>query len=71
MRQEDLESLLEREPCPLVRLHLSNGRTFDLPDPDLVVINRSTVQLLIPGEKNKEAVINLLHIVWAEVISPP
>jgi hypothetical protein len=36
-----------------------------------VVVTRSTVELLIPGEKNREAVISLLHIIWAEVISSP
>jgi hypothetical protein len=37
----------------------------------VVVVTHSTVELLIPGEKNREAVISLLHIVWAEVVSPP
>ncbi|HZT81052.1 MAG TPA: hypothetical protein VFA26_12545 [Gemmataceae bacterium] len=69
MRPEDLRLLLQRDPCPLLRLHLTDGRTCDLQDPDLVVIGRSTIEVLIPGEKNREAVINLLHIVWAEVIS--
>ncbi len=71
MRQEDLKDLLRRQPCPLVRLHLTGGRTFDIQDPDEVVVNRSTVQFLLRGEKNREAVVSLLHIVWAEVISPP
>lgn len=71
MRREDLENLLRRIPCPLLRLHLTDGRTFDIADPDLVVVTRSTVQLLIPNELNREAVFSLLHITWVEVISPP
>jgi hypothetical protein len=70
MRQDDLENLLGRIPCPVLRLHLTGGRTFDIQDPEQVVVTRSTVQLLIPNEKNHEAVINLLHITWVEVISP-
>ena len=71
MRAEDLRLLLQRVPCPLVRLHLTDGRTFDVQDPDLVVIGPSTVELLIPGEKNREAIISLPHIIWAEVVSSP
>ncbi|HKB39072.1 MAG TPA: hypothetical protein VKD72_21715 [Gemmataceae bacterium] len=69
MRPDDLRLLLQRIPCPLVRLHLTDGRTFDIHDLDQVVIGRSTVEFLMPGEKDREAVISLLHIVWAEVIS--
>ena len=70
MRREDLELFLQRVPCPVVRLHLTGGRTFDLTDRDDVFVTRTTVEVLIPGEPNREAVISLLHVVWAEVISP-
>jgi hypothetical protein len=73
MRQEDLRRLLRREPCPLLRLHLTNGIVFEINDPDLAVVGRSTVELLLPpgdtGER--EAVINLLHIIWVEVLPQP
>jgi hypothetical protein len=69
VRPDELKVLLQRVPCPLLRLHLTGGRTFDIHDPDLVVVGRSTVEFLLPGEKNREAVISLLHIVWVEVIS--
>ena len=71
MRPDDLKLLLKRNPCPLLRLHLTGGRTFDIQDPELVLISHSTVELLIPGEKNREAVLSLLHVVWVEVVSPP
>jgi hypothetical protein len=70
VRREDLENLLGRTPCPLLRLHLTDGRTFDIQSPEQVVVTRFTVELLIPGEKNREAIINLVHIIWVEVISP-
>lgn len=69
MRQEDLRTLLKRRPCPRLRLHLTGGRTFDILDPDEAVVTRSTVQLLMPREKNREAILSLLHIIWVEVIS--
>jgi hypothetical protein len=69
VRQEDLDILLKRNPCPRLRLHLTNGRTFDIEDPDVTVVTRSTVEVLIAGEKRREAIISLLHIIWVEVIS--
>jgi hypothetical protein len=71
VRSEDLKLLFQRDPCPLLRLHLTDGRTFDIEDPTQPVVTRTTVELLIPNEKNREAVISLLHIVWVEVVSPP
>ena len=73
MRTEVLKKLLQRDPCPVVHLHLSNGLTFEIEDPELAVVTRSTVELLLPpaGGHHREAVINLLHIIWVEVLTPP
>lgn len=70
MRQEDLLLLLQRQPCPRLRLHLTNGTVFEIHDPDLVFLSRSTVELLLPpeGTSEREAIINLLHIIWVEVL---
>jgi hypothetical protein len=72
MRPDDLRRLLQREPCPLLRLHLTDGTVFEINDPDLAVVGRSTVELLLPpGDSGeREAVINLLHIMWVEVLPP-
>jgi hypothetical protein len=72
MRQEDLRRLMNRQPCPRLRLHLTNGTTFEITDPDVVVVGRSTVELLLPPDAvgEREAVISLLHIIWVEVFPP-
>ncbi len=72
MRPEDLGLLLQRQPCPLLRLHLTPGTIFEITDPEQVVLTRSTVELLLPspeGHHEREAVISLLHIVWVEVVT--
>ncbi len=73
MSADDLFRLLQRQPCPRLRLHLTTGLTFDIDDPDLVVVGPSAVELLLPpgdaGER--EAVISIQHIVWVEVLPPP
>ena len=73
MRVEDLRVLLLRQPCPLLRLHLTGGMIFEIRDPDQVVWTSSTVELLLPPDdtRDREAVISLLHITWVEVVSPP
>jgi hypothetical protein len=72
MRAENLQRLFNRTPCPRLRLHLTSGTTFEINDPDLVVLGRSTVELLLPPDDagEREAVINLLHIIWIEVLPP-
>jgi hypothetical protein len=72
VRREDLLVLMARVPRPLLRLHLTGGTSFDIQDPDEVVLTRSTVELLISPQdaREREAVISLLHIIWVEVIAP-
>ena len=72
MRSADLYVLLDRDPCPILRLHLLGGTTFDVIDPDDIVVSRDTVELLLPrdGANLREAVINIMQIVWVEVITP-
>ena len=70
MRREDLELLLRRDPCPRLRLHMTGGEVFEIEEPDSIVFGRSTVEILLPpGER--EAILNILHIVWLEVLPPP
>jgi hypothetical protein len=44
---------------------------FEIPDAELVVVTRSTVELLLPPDdmRDREAVISLLHINWVEVVT--
>jgi len=72
MRQNDLEMLVNRVPCPRLRLHMTGGAVFEITDGDLVVIGRSTVEMLLSpsSEGEREAVISLLHIIWIEVLPP-
>jgi hypothetical protein len=73
MRIADIRSLLQRSPCPRLRLHLTGGLVFEITDPDLVVLGRSTIELLLPPSDagEREAIINVLHVIWVEVLPPP
>jgi hypothetical protein len=50
---------------------MTGGITFEITDPDLTVLGRSSVELVLSpsNEGEQEAVINLLHIIWIEVLS--
>jgi hypothetical protein len=73
MRSEVIRRLLGRDPCPRLRLHMTGGTLFEIHDPDLVVLGRSSIELLLPPDETgeREAIINLLHVIWVEVLSPP
>jgi len=51
---------------------MTGGAVFEITDGDLVVIGRSTVEMLLSpsSEGEREAVISLLHIIWIEVLPP-
>lgn len=72
MREVDLQEHLEREPFQPFRIHLSGGAFFDVQQPDLVDVGRSTMTLGFPVQDNQQRFvqISLVHIVWVEVILP-
>lgn len=71
MHSADLYNLLDRDPCPILRLHMIGGMTFELRDPDAVVVGRDCVEVLLPrdGSNLRDAVINLDNILWIEVLT--
>lgn len=70
MQRDDVWLTLKREPNPVLRLHPSNGQTFDITDPELVMVTASTVEFLVPADPSREAIVNLFQIVWIEVLPP-
>jgi hypothetical protein len=72
VREQDLRQLLQRQPFPLLRLHLTGGLVFEITDPEVPVTTRSTIEIPLPpeGGRQREAVISLLHIIWIEIIDP-
>jgi hypothetical protein len=72
MRPDNLRALLRRRPFKPLRLHLTDGSVFDLTHPDMAIVTRSVVDIMLPLESSGErvAVVALIHIVWVEVIGP-
>lgn len=75
MRPDEQRALLNRRSFEPFRLHLSNGVTFDVRRPRLMVVGRSIAWLQLESGKRPVPIggrlvaISLLHIVWVEFIT--
>lgn len=72
MRQEQLREYLQSRPLAPFRLYLSTGAFFDVRQPQMVDVGRSTVTLGFPVEGNQQRFVEIamLHIAWLEVLLP-
>lgn len=66
MSSQELRGLLSRDPYVPVRIKLSNGDSFHLRDPSVVVVMKSSVFFALPDDGFKN--ISLIHIVNAELL---
>jgi len=71
MTPQDITRLLERSPFVPFRLHLTNGRTFEVKHPDFVWVFRSRLELAVPAQGDRRIMeraehIALLHIARIE-----
>jgi hypothetical protein len=72
MRKEDLAESLDRLPFQPFRIYLSTGAFFDIRQPALAYVSRSTLSIGLPteGDKQRFVVIALVHIAWLEILVP-
>lgn len=81
MRPEDIREFLRRQPFQPFRLTLTDGRTYEVRHPELLMVGRSTVAIGLTRPEDPEPVydrlvtVSLLHIMQAEPLesspSPP
>lgn len=76
MRPKELQDVLHVQPFVPFRIHLSNGKTYDVRHPELAVVGHSTMFLGMPATNSTEviydrfAIITLLHINCIEPLPP-
>jgi hypothetical protein len=75
MRADELTELLRARPFVPLRIHLTDGQTYDIHHPDLVLVLRQRVDIgLRPdpttGVLERVAHCSLLHIVRVEELPP-
>lgn len=71
MRAEELRSLLDRRPFVPIRLHFTDGTTYDIRHPEMALLTRSTVEIGLPEDEasriaDRVVYCTLLHIVRIE-----
>lgn len=76
MNPDDLRDYVRRKPFEPFRLHLTDGSTFDIRHPEMILIARRTVAVGLPAsagstEADRITTISILHIVRAEPIEAP
>lgn len=74
MTPQDISKLLERTPFVPLRLHLSNGQTFEVKHPDFIWGFPSRLELAVPASeasriRDHAEHISLLHIARIEEMS--
>ena len=71
MRAEELRSLLARRPFVPIRLHLTDGVTYDVRHPEMAFLTRSTVEIGLEekegsGIADQVIYCSLVHVVRVE-----
>ena len=74
MRPDDIRRLLRTQPFQPFRIHLSDGKAFDVRHPELAMVGRSIVAIGVPSSGEDELVFDhlvhcaLIHITRTELI---
>ena len=69
MRAEDILEFLRRRPFAPIRIHVTDGRTYDVRHPDQIIVLRSRIIIAASGESTiPEHVEHLapIHVVRVE-----
>jgi len=76
MRAEDFRDLLDARPFVPFRIHMSDGKTYDIQHPELLFVLRSRIIIGIPPDQNggipdRVEHCSLLHVVRVEELPNP
>lgn len=61
MRPEDIREHVIQQPFEPFRIYLSDGSSFDVPHPDMCIIGRSAVYVVIPDARKSWMMDRLAH----------
>jgi hypothetical protein len=74
MRPEDLREYIRRQPFRPFRVTLTDGRTYEVRHPEMLMIGRSSAVIGLPRPGDDEPVydhhvtVSLLHIMQVELL---
>lgn len=75
MRQEELKQLFRRQPFIPLRLHMTDGRIYDIRHPDQVIVLKGAIDIGVDPDPRSGVVdqvdrCSLLHLVRVEELPP-
>jgi hypothetical protein len=72
MRPDDVREYLDQQPFQPFHVHLSSGAFFDIRNPQMASVMRSSLTIAqgVEGDFQRFVVVALVHIVWLEVLIP-
>lgn len=76
MRLDDIRQLTRATPFEPFRIFLSNGETFDIYHPDMIMATLGTVHIAAPGpgdppdNPGSSRILSLVHIQKVEYLNP-
>jgi hypothetical protein len=76
MRPQELMQLIRHRPFVPLRIHLTDGRTYDIGHPDQIIVLRGRVDIGVEPDPKSGVVdrveyCSLLHIVRVEQLDAP
>jgi hypothetical protein len=74
MRPDDIRNFLDKRPFQPFRITLTDGRSYEVRHPELVMIGRSSIVIGLPAAEESEPVfdrfvtVSLIHIMQIEPV---
>ena len=76
MRREDILALTRAQPFQPFRVYLTNGETYDIRHPDLILATLGTAHIAAPSpgqppdDLGSVRIVSLVHVMKIEFIQP-
>jgi hypothetical protein len=61
MNAEELYEMLRQRPFQPIRLHISNGKTYDIRHPEMAIVARSFVTIGLTGANGSGIASGVIH----------
>ena len=77
MSSQDVRELVQRRPFQALRFTLTDGRTYEVRHPDLIMVGLTSIIIGIPPANQPDGVyeravhVSLLHIMQIEPLAAP
>jgi len=65
MNPDELKAILRRQPFIPFRLHVSDGASYDIRHPEMVLLTRRAAYIGVPAEDlipEKAVIVSLIHV---------